>query len=123
MTELIELEEIVLHAVIFKMRGDDVAVGIVRRMLYRAEIRHVLVLRDDDQTAGMLSGGPFYAHEALCEPVLLRLARLEPALFEILHHIAVGRLFGERADRAGAEDMVGAEQCLRVFMCPGLILA
>ena len=37
--EHVELEEVVLHAVVFKMGGDDVAVRIVGGVLHRAEIR------------------------------------------------------------------------------------
>ena len=56
MAELVELEEVCLHAVIFKMGGDDVAVRIVGRVLHGAEIRDVLILRDDDEAARVLAG-------------------------------------------------------------------
>ena len=123
MAELIELEEVRLHAVIFKMRGDDIAVRIVRRVLHGAEIRDVHVLRDDNEAAGVLTGGALDADAAVGEAVLLRLWNVQPALLGVLENIAVSSLFREGADRAGAEDVVGAEELLGVFMRAALILA
>ena len=123
MAELVELEEVRLHAVVFKMGGDDVAVRIVGRVLHGAEIRDVLVLRDDDEAAGMLTGRALDADAAEREAVHLRLRQGLAALLEVLEDIAVGRLFRQRADRAGAEHVIRAEELFGVFMRLGLIFA
>ena len=123
MPQLVELEEVRLHAVIFKMGGDNVAVRVVCRMLDGAEIRHVHVLRHDDEAAWVLTRGALDADKPQREAVLLGLGRLYPALLKIFLDIAVGGLFGEGAYRSGAENMVGAEQRLGIFMRLGLIFA
>ena len=123
MTELVELEQVCLHAVIFKVGGDDVAVRVVGRMLHGAEIRDVHILRDDDESAGVLAGRALDADAAERKAVHLRLRQRLAALLEILEHIAIGRLFGQRADRSGAEHVIRAEELLRIFVRLALIFA
>ena len=121
--QLVELQEVGLHAVVFKVRRDDVAVGVVSRVLDGAEVRHVHILRDDDEAAGVLAGRAFDADETERQPVFLGLGGLDAALLEIFFDIAEGRLFRERADRAGAEHMVRAEEHLGVFVRLRLVFA
>ena len=71
----------------------------------------------------MLTGGALDADAAVGEAVLLRLRNVQPALLGVLEDIAVGGLLGEGADRAGAEDVVGAKELLGVFVRTTLILA
>ena len=123
MTELVELQQIILHAVIFKMGGDDVAVRVIGGVLHGAEVRDVHILRDDDKAAGVLTRGALYADKPLRETVFLRLGGGDAALLKVLFDIAVGRLFRESADGAGAENMVGAKQHLGIFMRLRLIFA
>ncbi len=92
-------------------------------MLHGAEIRDVLVLRDDDEAAGVLAGRALDANAAEREAVHLRLRQGLAALLEVLEDIAVGRLFRQRADRAGAEHVIRAEELFGVFMRLGLIFA
>ena len=106
MSEFIQFKEIVLHAVILKMRSDNVAVGIVRRVLHRTEIRYILVLRDDYQATGMLPCSPLDAHKSQSEAVLFGFPDFDPALFHVLQHIAEGGLFCQSTDRSGTEHMV-----------------
>ena len=123
MAELVELEEVCLHAVVFKMGGDDVAVRIVGRVLHGAEIRNVLILRDDDEAAGVLAGRALDTGAAQGQAVLLGVVHRAAALVQILFHIAVGRLFRQRADRPGAEHVVRTEELFGVLMRLGLIFA
>ena len=62
MSQFIKLEEIVLHAMIFEVGRDNIGMRVVRRMLNRTKVRHILVLRDDHETARMLREGdcPFH---------------------------------------------------------------
>ena len=92
-------------------------------MLHGAKVRDVLVLRYDDKTAGVLARRALYADAARRETVFLRLRYGHAALFEIFFHIAVGRLFRKRADRARAEHMVTPEELFGVFMSVCLIFA
>ena len=121
--QLVQLEEVCLHAVVLKMRGDDVGVGVVRRVLDRAEVGDVLVLGDDHKAARVLARGALDAHKAQRQAVFLRLGGLDAPLLEILFHIAVGGLLGQGADGASPEHMVGAEERLGIFVGLGLVLA
>ena len=121
--ELVKLEEVCLHAVIFKMGGDDIGIRIIRRVLHRAEVRHIHILRDDDKPTGMLARGALDTHETQSKAVFLRFGSLDAPLFQILLDIAVGSFFRKGADGAGTEDMVGTEENFRVFMCLCLIFA
>ena len=70
----------------------------------------------------MLTGRALDADAAERKAVHLRLRQGLAALLEILEHIAIGRLFSQRADRAGAEHVAFSKQNLRVLMCVRLIL-
>ena len=108
---------------VFKMRCDNIAVGVVGGMLYGAEVGNVHILRDDDKTAGMLTGRAFYADKPESKAVLLRLRCGYTALLKILLDIAVGGLFRQRTDRSGAENVIGAEKHFGIFMRLRLIFA
>ena len=121
--QLVELEEVCLHAVVLEMGRDDVAVRVVRRVLDGAEISDVHVLRDDNEAAGVLARRALDADAALREAVFLRLRDLDLALVEVIFYVAVGRFFGQRADGAGLEDVVPAKELARVLVRAALILA
>ena len=53
-----------IHILIFEMRGDRVAVGVVRRVLYGAEVLDIHVVRHDDEAAGMLARRASHADAA-----------------------------------------------------------
>ena len=105
------------------MGGDGVAVVGVRRVLHRAEVLHVHVVRDHHQAAGVLAGGPADAHAALGQAVLLRLAGGDAVLLQVLLHKAVGGLFRQGTDGAGPEHLGLAEHLDGVAVGPGLVLA
>ena len=46
------------------MGGDDVGVGVVRRVLHGAEVPDLVFLGDDHQAAGVLAGGALDADAA-----------------------------------------------------------
>ena len=122
-TQLVELEEVVLHAVVFKVGGDDAAARVVGGVLHGAEVLDLHVLRDDDQTSRVLTRRALYADKSRCQAALLGLGDVHAALLQVLEHIAVGGLFRQRADGAGAEHVVGAEKFLGVLVRLGLVLA
>ena len=108
---------------IFKMRRNNAALGVVSRMLNGAEIGHVHILRDYDKAAGVLTGRALNADKPLCKAVLLDLGDGDTALLKVFFYITVGGFFRQRAYRSGAENMIRAEKLLGVLVRLSLILA
>ena len=48
--------------------GQNIAVCLIRRMLDRREIVHLIIRRDNDHAAGMLTGGALDTGAAFCQP-------------------------------------------------------
>ena len=89
----IQLQEVVLHAVILEMSGHGVAVGIVCRVLHRGKILHIHIIRHHHQPTGVLPRSTPHAHAAQRQAIQLRVGgRLAPFLQVFLHH-AEGGLF------------------------------
>src|SRR5699024_2886200 len=51
----VQLQEVAFHGVIFEVGGDDVRVGVVRRVLNGTEVVDLLVLGDNHHAAGVLA--------------------------------------------------------------------
>ena len=119
----IQLQDVGLHGVVFKMGGDGVGIVGVRRVLHRAEILHILVVRDHHQAAGVLARGTADAHAAQGQAVFLRPAGHDAVLLQILLHEAVGGLFRQRTDGTRPEHLRLAEHFDGVTVSPGLIFA
>ena len=71
----------------------------------------------------MLAGGALDAGDALGQTLLFGGGQAQSALLGVLEHIAVGGLFGDGADGAGAEAVLCAEQFLDVVVGHRLIYA
>ena len=80
----IQLQQVVLHGVVFKVGGDDVRMGVVRRVLHRAEIIDFFVSRDDHHAAGMLAGGAFDVGTSSGQTCLFCLGNGQIPLFQVL---------------------------------------
>ena len=80
----IQLQEVVLHGVVFKVGGDDVRMGIVRRVLDWAEIIDFFVARDDHHAARMLTGGTLDVGTSSGQTGLFRLRNGQIPLFQVL---------------------------------------
>jgi len=119
----IQLEEVVLHAVVFKVGGDGVAVGVVGRVLDGGEVLHIHVIRHDHQPAGVLAGGAADTHTAQGQPVQLRVGGRLALLLQIFLHHAEGGLFRQRADRTRTEHLGLAEHLDGVLVGAGLVFA
>ena len=101
------------------MRGDRVAVGVVRRVLYGAKILDIHVVRHDDESAGMLA----HADAACRQAVDLGVARGDAVFLEVFFDEAVGRLLRECTDRTRAEHLRLAEHLDRVRVGARLVFA
>ena len=119
----IQLQDVGLHGVIFKMGGDGIGIIGVRRVLHRAEVLHILIVRDHHQAAGVLAGGAADANAAQGQAVFLRPAGHDAVLLQILLHEAVGGLFRQRTDGTRPEHLRLAEHFDGVTVSPGLIFA
>ena len=117
----IQLQEVGLHGVVFKMGGDGIGVVGVRRVLHRAEVLHIHVVGDHHQAAGMLAGGAPDAHAAQCQAVLLRPSGGDAVLLQIFLDKAVGGLFRQGTDGAGPEHLGLSEHLDGVLVGPGLV--
>ena len=105
------------------MRGDRVAVGVVRGVLYGAEILDIHVVRHDDESAGMLARRAAYTDAACRQAVDLGVARGDAVFLKVFFDEAVGRLLRERTDRTRAEHLRLAEHLDRVRVGARLIFA
>ena len=92
-------------------------------MLHRAEVLHILIVRDYHQTAGVLAGGAACAHAAKGQPVFFRPAGHDAVFLQILLHKAVGSLFRQRTDGTRPEHLGLTEHFDGVTVSPGLIFA
>ena len=122
-TQHVQLQQVVLHAVVFKMGGNGVAVGVVGGVLHGGEVLHVHVVGHHHQTAGVLAGGAAHTHTALCQTVHLGIGGGLALLLQILLHHAEGGLFRQRTDGARPEHLGLAEHFDGVAVGAGLILA
>ena len=119
----VQLQQVGLHGVIFEVGGDDIGIGVVRRVLYGTEVIDLLVLGDDHHAAGVLAGGALDAGAADGQAVLLRLGGRPPPLLQVLLHIAESRLFRHRTNGPGSEHVGLSKQLKGVPVGAGLVLA
>ena len=123
MPQLIQLQKIILHTVIFEVGCNNIRIRIIGRVLNRAEVRNIHILRYYNQSPRMLSGRPLNADKPCGKAVFFRMSRLDPPFFKILLHIAESRLFCEGAYGTGSKYVVGAKQYFRIFVCLCLVFS
>ena len=123
MSQHVQLQDVGLHGVIFKMGGDGIGIVGVRWVLHRAEILHILVVRNHHQTAGVLARGTADTHAAQRQAVFLRPAGHNAVFLQILLYKTVGCFFRQSTDGARPEHLGLAEHLNSVAVSPGLIFA
>ncbi len=101
----------------------DIGIILIRRVLDRGEGVDVLARREDDDAARMLARGPADAFAALGYADDLAAPLLQPVLLAVVHGVAVGRLLGQGADRAGLEGLALAKDDLRIAVGLTLVVA
>ena len=119
----VQLQQVLLHGVVFKVGGNGVCRGVVCRMLDRAEVPDLVLLGDDHQAAGMLAGGSTDPHTAGREPVFLRPGDGPAPLRQVFFHISKGRLLRHGANGPGSKHVGLPKHLHTVGVSLGLVLA
>ena len=89
-SEFVEFQDRVVQIRELEVRGLDIRIGIVRRVLDRGEVRDVVLLRYDDDAAGVLTGRAFDPAAAGDQPLDLGARQGDLLLLEVFHHVAEG---------------------------------
>ena len=121
--QTVELDQNVVHGVEVVVRGDGGAFHVVGGMLDGRKLADVIFLGQHHDAAGVLACGALNAHTARRQPFLVGAARMDASLLQVLGGKAVGRLFREAGDGAGAVDVALAEELLDVGMGARLVFA
>ena len=116
MSQNVQFEQVVIDGVIVEVSGHDVRIHIVGRMLYRRKGIDIFPHRQNHDPARVLSRAAPNPGASLNDPVDFAHPLLLAPLFEIVLHIAEGRLVRQRADGAGAERLPCAENHFCIFM-------
>jgi len=120
MTQHIQLQEVFFHRVIFKMGCDLVRIRVISRMLHRAEIPNLILLRNNHKATGMLTGGTAYTHAAGCKPSHFHRGCGFSGFLQIFLHIAKCRLFRHCTNGTGPENVGFSEHFDTI--CVGICL-
>ena len=121
MSENIQLQKVLIDLVIIEVSRYDVSVPLVCRFLYRTELIYLVVIRNDDDTARMLSGRPLDACAALHKIVYVVFVSVYMIVFDVVLYISEGSLVGDRSYRSGLIYVLFTEDLSHVSVCDRLI--
>ena len=105
MAQHIQFQEVFLHGMVFKVGGNLIGVGVVGRVLDRAEVPNLIFLGNDHQAAGVLARGPADAHAARSQASLLGPGRRLAPFGQVFFHVAEGGFFRHGANGACPENV------------------
>ncbi len=123
MSQHVQLQEVILHAVIFKVGGHRLAAHIVCGVLHGGEVLNIHILRHHHKAAGMLTCGAAHALAAVGKAQDFCVGALLAPLFQVLADIAEGGFLLQRTNRTCAEHLCLAEHLNGVTVGAALILA
>ena len=115
-TEDVQLENGIVKILELKMGGDNIGIRLIGRMLHRSEIVYIILLRHDDNAAGMLASGTFRTKAATDQPFHLRTVDGNTFILQEVGGIAEGSLIRQGTDGAGLERLSCTEQHLCELM-------
>ena len=95
--------------------------NVVRRVLNRCEVLGVIACRNNDHSAGVLTGRSLNSRTALCQSVLLGTVYRYTLDLKPFFNKAVSSLVGNSADCAGLKCMINSEKLLGVSVSIELI--
>ena len=105
------------------MCGDNIAVHIIRRVLYRRKFLNIPANGKDDDAARMLSCRPAHPGASLDDPVDLTVPLSLSSFLIIVLHIAKGSLFCQGADGPRFKGLSGAENNLYIPVGFSLVIS
>ena len=120
--EDVQLENGVVQRVKIEVGGDDVRIDVVRRMLDRGKIEHIVIIRHNDHAARVLTGGALDPGAAFAQAVFLRFMQGHSPLVQVVFYITIGGLIGKRTGGPRLKDVSLSEQLLGVLVCLRLVL-
>ena len=123
MSENVELQNGIMQRVKVEVGRDNIGIDIVRRMLNRCKVKHLIIIWHNDHAARMLSGRTFYSGTAFGKAVFLRFVQGFSALGKIVFDIAVGGLVRQSTGGSRFKYMTGTKQFLGIFVRLGLVLS
>ena len=115
-SQLVQLKQRIVQVLKGEMRGHDIRIGVIRRVLYRAEIIDLVFLRHDHNAAGMLSRRAADADTAAGQSIDLGAVEADPLPFQVFHDKSVCRLVSQCADGPGTEHVLRTEQLFGVLV-------
>ena len=118
----IQFQQVVVDGVIVKMGGDGVRGHIIRRMLHRGKGVNVLSHRQNNDTAGVLTGTSPDSGTPCDNPVDFAGSLVDAPLLKIIFHIPKGSLVRQGCNGSRTEGLSVAENNLRVLMGFTLVL-
>ena len=108
---------------VIKVRGNNIAVYIVCRVLYRGEFLNFLPLWKNNDSSRVLPCCTAHSRTALDNPVDLAVAFMDAALLKIILHITEGCFFCKRTDGSCLKSLSLSENNLCVTMSVSLIFS
>ena len=99
--EYVELQKVLVDLVIIEVSRDDVGVALVCRLLYRAELIYLVVIRDYNDAARVLARGALYAGASLYQIVYIVFAGIYVIVLNVMLYVAEGGLLSYGSYRAG----------------------
>ena len=112
----IKLQKVSVNGMIVKMRGNDVAVFVICRMLYRCEFFDFLAFWQNNDSSRVLACGTPNACASLNYPVDLAVPLVLTMLFKIIFHIAESCFFRKSTDGSRLKGLPFSKNNLCVFM-------
>ena len=108
---------------IIKMGGDNIGRHIICRVLDWSKGVDIFSMRKHDDSTRMLSGTPANSGTTAHDTVDLTVSLAVAALFIIILHITVCRLFCKCSNGSGTEGLAFSENNLGVLMCLTLVIS
>ena len=115
--QYIQLEQVLIYLMVVEMRRDDIALHIVSRVLHRAELIYLMVVRHYDYASRMLSRRTLDSGASLRQTIRLELVYRTIELLRKLHHVSVCRLVLYSTYGTGLEHVFFSEDLTYVLRC------
>ena len=123
MSQYIKFQQVSIDGVVIKVGGNNIAVYIICRMLYRRKFFNFLPFWKNNDSSGVLSCCAAHSGTSLNNSVNLAITLMNTPLLKIILHIAKGCLFRQRTDSSRLKGLPFSENNFRIAMCVSLIFS